>query len=551
MCNVFLPTSMSFKGYKCFTDESNIPWFSSFNVIIGRNNSGKSSFLDIIHSLCDPSFRGRVSKNIEITLKYIIDSRKYFDINHYAYGSTGFALPYFGIHFMNKEISAHVNLNQNNLGKVYVNSYDIDSEALSDEQCSLIMRDDVVIDPFKNSVFRCIASERDINPEPFFSESEQTGIDSNGGGTTRYVCSILNNKNKNDAIIQDDLLNAFNEILGADGHYKNIKAKQDNGDNWEIVLEDDNRNQYPISKLGSGLKTILLVLLNLIAVPNDYENKSMVFAFEELENNLHPALEKRLYSYIFKYAEAHDYMIFLTTHSPIAIDLFSQEKSVHFYKTEKNTENGYQIVPISGLDESIEVIDELGIKASDLLQANGIIWVEGPSDRIYIRSWLNMRYPEMFKEGRDYQFVYYGGRLLAHYTACDPTDEEVDNYINVLAVNSKAFFVMDSDQVSSEAPLDKRKVHIIQKLEEKHIQYWVTKGREIENYLDLSKDNIQLGQFDKLENMPTVLNLDKINFAKQHCKDVVFDKYNLDESINLLANEIARWNNRELSTYKR
>lgn len=548
--NIFQPSAISFSGYKCFKGGKSIPWFSQFNAVIGRNNSGKSSFIDIIHSLCNPEFRANNAKNLEITLKYIIDSRKYFDINHYAYGSTGFALPYFGIHFMNKEISVHVNLNQNNLGRVYVNSYDIDSEALSDEQCSLIMKDDVVIDPFKNSVFRCIASERDINPEPFFSESEQTGIDSNGGGTTRYVCSILNNKNKNDAIIQDDLLNAFNEILGADGHYKNIKAKQDNGDNWEIVLEDDNRNQYPISKLGSGLKTILLVLLNLIAIPNDYEDKDMVFAFEELENNLHPALEKRLYSYIFKYAEEHDYMIFLTTHSPIAIDLFSREKSVHFYKTEKNTD-GYQIVPISGFDESTEIIDELGIKASDLLQSNGIIWVEGPSDRIYIRSWLNMLYPEMFEEGRDYQFVYYGGRLLAHYTACAPTDEEVDNYINVLAVNSKAFFVMDSDQTSSEAPLDKRKVHIIQKLEEKHILYWVTKGREIENYLDLSKDNIQLGQFDKLENMPTVLNLDKINFAKQHCKDAVFDKYNLGESINLLANEIARWNNRKLSTDKR
>lgn len=550
MCNVFLPTRMSFKGYKCFTDESNIPWFSSFNVIIGRNNSGKSSFLDIIHSLCDPNFRGSVSKDIEITLKYIIDNYKYFDINHYAYGSTGFALSYFGNHFMNKEINVHVNLNQSIFGRGYVNSYDIDPESLSDEQCSLSIKDDVVIDQFNNSVFRCISSERDINSEVFFSESKQIGIDPNGIGTTRYVCSILNNKNKNDAIIQEDVLNAFNEILGADGHYRNIKVKQDNGDNWEIVLEDDSRNQYSITKLGSGLKTILLVLLNLIAIPNDYKDKTMVFAFEELENNLHPALEKRLYSYIFDYAKKHDYMIFLTTHSPIAIDLFSREKSVHFYKTEKN-KNGYQIVPISSFDESIEVIDELGIKTSDLLQANGIIWVEGPSDRIYIRSWLNMRYPGIFEEGRDYQFVYYGGRLLAHYTACDPTKEEVDNYINVLAVNSKAFFVMDSDQTSPTDPLEKRKEHIIQKLEEKNIFYWVTKGREIENYLDLSKYDIQLGQFDKLENMPKMSNFDKINFAKQHCKDVDFDKYNLGTSLDLLANEIARWNNRELSTDKR
>ena len=209
MCNVFFPTSMSFKNYKCFTDESNIPWFSSFNVIIGRNNSGKSSFLDIIHSLCDPNFRGSVSKDIEITLKYIIDSHKYFDINHYAYGSTGFALSYFGNHFMNKEINVHVNLNQSIFGRGYANSYDIDSDALSDEQCSLTLKDGIILNPFTNSIFRCVASERDINSEVFFSESKQIGIDPNGIGTTRYVCSILNNKNKNDAIIQEDVLIAF------------------------------------------------------------------------------------------------------------------------------------------------------------------------------------------------------------------------------------------------------------------------------------------------------------------------------------------------------
>ena len=539
---------MTFKGYKCFVEECTIPWFSSFNVIIGRNNSGKSSFLDIIHALCDAYFRADISRTIDITMTYTIDSHRYFDIDHVAYGFSGFALPYFGYHFMNKEIAVHVNLSQTNFGKSYVNSYDIDSKTLSDDQCSLKLRDDIIIDPFNNSVFRCVASERDINQEPFFSESEQIEIDSNGIGTTRYACSILNNKNKNDAIIQEDLLNALNEILGPDGHYRNIKVKQDNGDNWEIILEDDNKNQYPLSKLGSGLKTILLVLLNLIAISNDHKDKTIVFAFEELENNLHPALEKRLYSYIFNYAKKHDYIVFLTTHSPIAIDLFSREESVRFYKTEKNI-NGYQIVPISSFDESIEAIDELGIKASDLLQANGIIWVEGPSDRIYIKNWLNMQYPGKFEEGKDYQFVYYGGRLLAHYTVCDPTDKEIDNYINVLAVNTKAFFVMDSDKTCSEDSLDNRKEHIIQKLKEKNISYWVTQGREIENYLDLSNENIQLGQFDKLGDK--LKNYDKINFAKQHYANADFNKYDLKKNFEELATEIARWNNKELSADKR
>ena len=539
----FMPSKMTFKGYKCFEEECTIPWFSSFNVIIGRNNSGKSSFLDIIHSLCDPEFRESNTENVEVSLEYKIDSYKYFDIDNLdlqTYKNRSFTLQFFGFHFMNKELKANVKLTQQN--STYTNSYDITSGVRYNTGNGVVLlklNDETTLDPFYNSVFRCVSSERDISQESFFSGSEQIEINPNGTGTTRYACSILNNKNKNDAIIQDDVLSAFNEILGADGHYRNIKVKQDDGDNWEIILEDDNRNQYPISKLGSGLKTILLVLLNLIAIPNDYKDKNMVFAFEELENNLHPALEKRLYSYIFNYAKEHGYLIFLTTHSPIAIDLFSREKSVHFYKTEKNS-SGYQIVPISSFDKSIEVIDELGIKASDLLQANGIIWVEGPSDRIYIKNWLNKLYPDRFEEGKDYQFVYYGGRLLAHYTACDPTDEEIDNYINVLAVNTKAFFVLDSDKSTGRGHLAKRKKHIIEKLDEKHILYWITKGREIENYLDLTKENIQLNQFDKLEEKMS--NFDKIKFAKLHYDDVDFNKYDLKKNLAVLASEIERWN---------
>lgn len=540
--NVYLPSSISFSGYKCFKEESSIHWFAPFNVIIGRNNSGKSSFIDIIHALCDSEFRADNAKNLEVSMKYKIDNHEYFDFSDLIriYGYKDYALQHFGNHFRDKEFTVHVNLITDNMGRIFRNSYAIDKDTLSDGQYLLNVKRDVVLDPFINSVFRCIASERDITPEPLFSQVNSIDIYPNGIGATQYVCSVLNNRNRKDSIIQEDILVALNEILASDGHYRNIKVKQDNGDNWEIYLEDDNRNQYPLSKLGSGLKTILLVLLNLIAIPNDYEGKNMVYAFEELENNLHPSLEKRLYSYIYKYAQKNNFTVFLTTHSPIAIDLFSREKDIHLYKTEQ-VSNETHIYPIENFDDSIEVIDELGIKASDLLQSNGIIWVEGPSDRIYIKNWLEMLYPEAFTEGRDYQFVFYGGRLLAHYTACDPTDEEVENYINVLAVNSKAFFVMDSDKSTVRGHLAKRKKHIIETLDEKNIPYWVTKGREIENYLNLSNDNIQLGQFDKLSDK---LVFDKVKFAKEHYQNVDFGKYDLRNSINKLATEIKKWNDK-------
>lgn len=37
-----------------------------------------------------------------------------------------------------------------------------------------------------------------------------------------------------------------------------------------------------------------------------------------------------------------------------------------------------------------ELLNDLDIRASDLLQSNGIVWVEGPSDRVYVKRWIEL-----------------------------------------------------------------------------------------------------------------------------------------------------------------
>lgn len=547
MSDELIPRSVSFNGYKCFTEENTIPWFSKINVIIGRNNSGKTSFINIIHALCSTEFHNSETPNLNLKLTFLLDRYAF----KYGYNN-GFItqysinpddnnfIRYFDSYFAGKEVKLH--LISNKQPPTY--SYSLDQTFCphkNKRSYEIDVQSNINYNPLDGSIFRSISSERDIIPEQLVNYKEKLNIDSKGSGTTRYVCSIINDKAKNDSIIQVNILKALNHILGEDGNYRNIKVKRDDNDTWEIYLENKEGRQYQLSKLGSGLKTILLVLLNLIAIPEETSgDKQIVFAFEELENNLHPALAKRLYSYIFDYAQSHNYPIFLTTHSPVTIDLFSREKSVRFYKTEQ-TPNGSRIIPISNFDETIEIIDELGLKASDLLQANGIIWVEGPSDRIYVKHWLDKLHPQKFEEGKHYQFAYYGGRLLSHYTACDPSDEEVENYINILAINTNAFLIMDKDGKNTQTQLAKRKKHIITKLDEKGIHYWITAGREIENYLDLSPIGIHLERFEKLEEKLRK-KFDKIEFAKKHCDMVDFSYLKLNKSIEDLASEISRWN---------
>ena len=98
---------------------------------------------------------------------------------------------------------------------------------------------------------------------------------------------------------------------------------------WEIYLEEKEKGNIALSKSGSGIQTIILVLIYIHLIPHS-ENSSLsnyFFLFEELENNLHPALLRRLFLYIKDIALKNKAYFFITTHSSVVIDLFNNDNS--------------------------------------------------------------------------------------------------------------------------------------------------------------------------------------------------------------------------------
>lgn len=123
-------------------------------------------------------------------------------------------------------------------------------------------------------------------------------------------------------------------------------------------------------------------------------------------------------------------------------------------------------------------------RASDLLQANGIVWVEGPSDRLYFNRWVELWSGGKLREGAHYQCVFYGGRLLAHLSATDP-DFNVEDAIKILRVNRNAIVLMDSDKTDAGSPIGDTKMRITDEIQKIGGLAWITAGREVENYLPL------------------------------------------------------------------
>ena len=120
-------------------------------------------------------------------------------------------------------------------------------------------------------------------------------VDSNGNGITRIITNYLNRSKYNENLVKHDLLQNLNKIMGKDANFTEVVTQQIDsaeGTKWKIYLREEGKGRIPLSESGSGLKTILMVLVFTILIPNvDHKKISQyIFLFEELENNLHPSL---------------------------------------------------------------------------------------------------------------------------------------------------------------------------------------------------------------------------------------------------------------------
>ena len=540
-------------NYKCFTD-IHIDNIKPINIIIGKNNIGKSSVLDIVEGIYG-------SRTINMNTKIILTKEMDEDVisrvfkkstsggtiggNHYEFGKK-----YIGqdISFIRKSDSSnqipddfekynpHLTINQIDYWSRVVNSIKIDQK-----------------------VTKRILAERNIFPE---DNDDNMIVDSNGNGITRFITNFLNRSKYNENLVKNDLLQNLNKIMGDDANFTEIVTQQIDsaeGTKWEIYLREEGKGRIPLSESGSGLKTILMVIVFTILIPNVEHKKisQYIFLFEELENNLHPSLQRRLLKYIENLTE-DGAIFFLTTHSNVTLDAYQNSDITNIIHLQKE-DSQVKLINITNKIQKNTILNDLGIKASDLLQSNGIIWVEGPSDRVYINNWIKIHKKANIVEGKDYQCVFYGGRLLSNLSL-----EDENELVNLMSVNRNAIIVLDSDKKGNNTPLNKTKKRIIEEAKKQGILVWVTKGREIENYIPevlvkkkYNKENSKysFGQFQNIEEFIDKLKKgegnkfirDKINFAKDITNDCNLEdfknSYDLDKMITKVESKVLDWNN--------
>lgn len=220
-----------------------------------------------------------------------------------------------------------------------------------------------------------------------------------------------------------------------------------------VSIKIGDEDQFPIYHLGDGLQTIIIMTFNAYT-----EQKRCLFFMEEPDLCLHPGQQRTLIQFLLKECPKHQY--FLTTHSNHLLELsldfddisiFSMNKQ--FNSEKQSSDKPPTIFKIKNLSsKDFNILSELGVRNSSVMLSNATIWVEGITDRYYLRSYMKKFANEnqdknedlsKLKEDYHYSFVEYQGSTLDHWT-WDTKDEGVKK-IQATKVCASSVLVADGD----------------------------------------------------------------------------------------------------------
>jgi energy-coupling factor transporter ATP-binding protein EcfA2 len=380
---------------------------------------------------------------------------------------------------------------------------------------------DVISDGDKMSLSYVIGAVFIKSVIPLAIETEEKGrlsiLAPDGSNIRDYIEYCLKYKPK----ILDNFSAYFNRIFGHYIEFKKAPISSPYGED-KMLIKIGDTEWFPFAKLADGMLHALRILLQLAScIEGD------ILVIDEPELHLHPGAAKCLKE-IFAEKKA-EIQIICATHSPNFIDPFVTDTLILNQNIDGDIKP--KILDAKQVDFALS---ELGSSGLDLLLFDIIIWIEGPSDKVYLDRWLHIlqnkiKYSSLSHIGL---LPYWGKDNLRHL-----------NMVTIRSINRKSIFVIDSDKASEDADLDETTKSFISKCEKNGLFCWVTKRRSIENYipveiledkLHLEKGKLKISEYDdvigKLKTVGRNYGGKKVELAKTVASSITVDHLTQDKN---------------------
>lgn len=236
------------------------------------------------------------------------------------------------------------------------------------------------------------------------------------------------------------------------------------------------------SKLSNGARICLMYYSLINGLKED-----AVIIWDEPENGLHSTRRSKLMDLLLNDTR----QFILATHATELCAVLDPQCEVYRLFADRTQEPPPFILQhATSRRDAFIIAEDLGLRPSTtLFTANVVLWVEGPSDLLFWRHWIQAsKSKHGLVEGFDFTIMQYGGSNLFHMSAVDDI-QQVTGF-DLLALCRYAIVVVDSDLAEAEdddlkpaATAMSESVDSLNQLRTGAGLFVKTAGREIENYL--------------------------------------------------------------------
>ncbi len=287
----------------------------------------------------------------------------------------------------------------------------------------------------------------------------------------------------------EDFENFLNECFFNDVNLT-LTARRDRKGVITITL--NNSIERELYNVGDGINAIIILMYKLFTA-----NDSSWIFIEEPETNLHPAFQRIFLNTLITnpVLKKKKLRIFITTHSNHLMDLSVDIRdNVSVFIFDKSTFDGNEILFLNHVEHNdLRILNLLGVNNSSVFMSNCYIWVEGITDRKYLKAYLRAFFSsedfkknnsKIYLEDLDFAFWEYSGSNIEHYIFKEDIEMQdltgKNEKINARYISNRIFLLADSDGPEKDKKHKERANQISE-----NMHYEVTEGKEIENLISV------------------------------------------------------------------